>query len=68
MGAWGSGIFDNDSGLDWLGTFSEKPTLAKIKSIFKKSLNFKDNDHTIYYDEALVAAEVVALIHGQGNL
>jgi Domain of unknown function (DUF4259) len=65
MGAWSTGIFDNDSAMDWIYEFSDNPSLQVLHTTFENIIN---NDDFIDSDDgsaALVAAEVLAAILGK---
>src|SRR5215475_11533936 len=65
MGAWGTGVFDNDTACDWAYGLKETSDLSLIESAFDKVLNIGGE----YLDagdaeEALAAAEAVARLKG----
>lgn len=64
MGTWGTGSFDNDSAMDWLMDFAEEPSVMKILSAFNLVVNEAGYADSLDSEEAVVAAEVVALLSG----
>jgi len=64
MGTWGHGNFENDSALDWVGDFEEKPH----KDFLEKSMRAVLTPNYIDADDAsvaLAALEVVAWANGK---
>lgn len=64
MGAWGHGIFDNDTAADWAFTLEESSDLSAIV----EAVNAVFEDEYVDSDiacEALVAIEAVARLKGQ---
>jgi hypothetical protein len=66
MGAWDTGIFDNDAACDWAGDFEENPTIDFINSTLDEAISEADE----YLDsdlacQALAAAEAVARAKGK---
>jgi hypothetical protein len=61
MGAWGTGIFDNDTACDWIYDLEETNDLSLIESTLDKVIDvgaeYLDADEA---QEALAAAEAVA--------
>jgi len=71
MGAWGSGIFDNDTALDWVGDLAEaEDALALIDDTLERVAgNGIDYLEAPEAEEALAAAQVVAMLQGNpGNM
>ncbi|MHB8077160.1 DUF4259 domain-containing protein [Desulfosporosinus fructosivorans] len=69
MGAWGTGIFENDSASDWVYEIEKSEGLDLVELALKKVCNL--NNEGSYVEEpesseALAAAEVVALLNGKG--
>ncbi len=64
METWGYGNFENDSALDWLMDFAEEPSLEKIRSAFNMIEDSEGMAESLDCEEALAAAEVVALLCG----
>ncbi|MGE5396984.1 MAG: DUF4259 domain-containing protein [Chitinophagales bacterium] len=74
MGAWGSGVFENDSALDWLDEVIESNSLDKILQPLKRVINSRSRTilgifHTKnnYLEEplgseALAASEIIAAL------
>jgi hypothetical protein len=69
MGAWGTGIFDNDTACDWAYDLAESNDLSLIESAFDKVLNvgaeYLDADEA---QEALAAAEAIARLKGNWGI
>ena len=66
MGAWGHQFDEDDSALDWLGTFEDNMNWSTVEAAF---MAVKEADY-VEYDEccgALVAGEIVASALGQPN-
>ncbi|MEM8535647.1 MAG: DUF4259 domain-containing protein [Chloroflexota bacterium] len=70
MGAWGSGVFENDCALDWVDDLEEFNDLSLIVSMLKAALT---DDLVVHYDTyvnseimeiAPAAAETVAALSG----
>ena len=64
MGTWGHGNFENDSALDWVGDFEEKPHKAFLEKSIRAVItpNYIDaHDASI----TLAALEVVAWANGK---
>src|SRR5262245_33414410 len=69
MGAWGTGIFDNDTACDWAYDLKETSDLSLIESALDKIL--KVGAEYLYASEAveaLAAAETVALLKGNWGI
>lgn len=64
MGAWGTGSFENDDALDWLGDLAESDDLSTLESTLDAVID-TDEDLIEAPDccTALAAAEVVAALH-----
>ncbi|MDX2090710.1 MAG: DUF4259 domain-containing protein [Kofleriaceae bacterium] len=67
MGAWGSGPFENDGALDFLGEGATRDTIAEV---LRRCAEAAPGDYLDVDDGqmALAAAELVALGFGYGNL
>ena len=66
MGAWGTGNFENDTAMDWVGELQEGGDADRVEQALKR---VTDPDSAEYLDadescEALAAAEVVAIAMG----
>jgi hypothetical protein len=59
MGSWSTDNLSNDTALDWIGSFLQKPALKKLET--KLSREAKDASQA---EEFLAAAEVLALLRG----
>ena len=68
MGAWGVGIFQNDTALDWVGSLVDQDGAVQIHAALDDVLgigaDYLDADLS---DIALAAIEVIALLCGEGN-
>ena len=68
MGAWGVGIFQNDTALDWVGRLVDQDGAVQIHAALDDVLgigaDYLDADLS---DIALAAIEVIALLCGEGN-
>jgi hypothetical protein len=68
MGAWGYGIFENDTAADWLGSFREEPDLATIEAALDNAISAgPDYLDATEAEEALAAAELVACLLGNAS-
>ena len=65
MGAWGTGNFENDGALDFLIQLENNPTIQTIHQAIDAVINHAGYMDVDYGDEAIAAAEVVAMINGQ---
>lgn len=69
MGAWGTGIFDNDTACDWAYELEEASDLSLIESALDKVLNvgaeYLDASEA---EEALAAAEAIARLKGNWGI
>jgi hypothetical protein len=65
MGAWGEGVLENDTALDWLGDLSEQPQIQTITIALSDAANETDYLPADAGCEALVAAELVAYALGR---
>ena len=63
MGAWGAGVFDNDTALDWLDALERTGSAAVSKALrsLPDAAGYIDADQA---SDALAAAEVVAAARG----
>lgn len=62
MGAWGTGIFDNDTAADWGGELSDRGDLAFVEETLTKVIEIRDE----YLGcEGLAACEVIARLSGK---
>ncbi|MEJ7663537.1 MAG: DUF4259 domain-containing protein [Hymenobacter sp.] len=65
MGAWGNGNFDNDQAMDFVGDFTDEPTLETIEHALTVVVDVGEEGEYIEVDEAsaaLAAAEMVAAL------
>ena len=65
MGAWGTGVFDNDAAGDWAAELEDTDDLSLVEETFQEVLDVGDD----YLDSdeacrALAACEVVARLKG----
>ncbi len=68
MGAWGYGIFENDSAADWLEGFREEPDLATLEAALDNAISAgPDYLEAQEGQEALAAAELVAGLLGNAS-
>src|SRR4051794_12050402 len=65
MGAWGEGVLENDTALDWLGELGEQPQIQPITIALSEAVNEPDYLDAALGCEALVAAELVAYALGR---
>ena len=65
MGAWGIGNFENDSALDWLSNFLDKPERTAMEEPFNAVLNATDFIDSEESFATLAASEIIA---ASGNL
>ena len=65
MGAWGTGVFDNDTACDWAGELVESSDLSRIETTLDNVLQAGSGYlEAPEAEEALAAAEVVARLQG----
>ena len=65
MGAWGTGVFDNDTACDWVGELVESSDLSRIETTLDNVLQAGSGYlEAPEAEEALAAAEVVARLQG----
>jgi hypothetical protein len=67
MGTWGTGSFDSDQALDWVGDLTESGDVSKLTQTVEAVV---DEEPDVYLDagtcvEAIAAAEVVAALLGR---
>ena len=68
MGAWGTGIFDNDGALDYVGDIVSDSGLSQIEATFDNVLSIKlEYLEAPDAENALAAAEILARLQGRGN-
>ena len=65
MGAWGTGSFENDDALDWMGDLAESGDAAAVESALKVVAESTGYLEAPEGSAALAAAEVVAALRGQ---
>jgi uncharacterized protein DUF4259 len=63
MGAWGTGSFENDDGLDWIGEFCDGPTVGALRSTLETAADAEGYLESPDAANALAAAEVVAALN-----
>lgn len=65
MGAWGTGIFDNDTACDWAYTLEESDDLSVVEESLEKVISAgSEYLEAPDAEEALAAAEVIARLQG----
>lgn len=64
MGTWGYDHFENDGALDFLDRLIAQDTLTPVEEAFYAILSLDDYIDVDYGEEAVAAAEVVALLRG----
>lgn len=65
MGTWGNGNFDNDGALDLLDMLTSQDTLKPVEDAFDAILTLDGYIDIDYGEEAVSAAEAVALLKGK---
>lgn len=65
MGTWGDGNFDNDGALDLTIRLTSQNTLTPIEEAFDAILSLDGYIDVDYGEEAVAAAEAVALFRGK---
>jgi hypothetical protein len=65
MGAWGEGVLENDTALDWLGDLEEQPQIQTVTIALSDAAAEGDYLDASVGCEALVAAELVAYALGR---
>jgi hypothetical protein len=65
MGAWGEGVFENDTALDWLGELEEQPLIQTVTIALSDAAGETDYLDASLGCEALAAAELVAYALGR---
>lgn len=66
MGAWGTGLFENDDALDFAGDVVERGGLALVENVLVEILDMGDEYiEAPEAEQALVAAEIVAALAGR---
>lgn len=66
MGAWGTGLFENDDALDFAGDVVERGGLALVENVLVELLDMGDEYiEAPEAEQALVAAEIVAALAGR---
>src|SRR5262245_35612917 len=69
MGAWGTGIFDNDTACDWAYELEEASDLSLIEGALDKVLNVgAEYLDATEAEEALAAAETIARLKGNWGI
>ncbi|WP_425800838.1 DUF4259 domain-containing protein [Desulfitobacterium sp. Sab5] len=70
MGAWGTGIFENDSASDWVYEVEESEGLDLVELALRKVCDLNKEGSYIEEpesSEALAAAKVVAFLNGKDS-
>jgi hypothetical protein len=68
MGAWGTGIFDNDGALDYVGDIVIDSGLSQIEATLDRVLSIKlEYLEAPDAENALAAAEILARLQGRVN-
>ena len=66
MGAWGTGLFENDDALDFAGDVVERGGLALVENVLEELLDMSDEYiEAPDAEQVLVAAEIVAALAGR---
>jgi hypothetical protein len=66
MGAWGTGLFENDDALDFAGDVVERGGLALVENVLEELLDMSDESiEAPDAEQVLVAAEIVAALAGR---
>jgi Domain of unknown function (DUF4259) len=65
MGAWGEGVLENDTALNWLGDLEEQPQIQTVTIALSDAAGEDDYLDASLGCEALVAAELVAYALGR---
>ena len=65
MGAWGEGVLENDTAVDWLGDLEEQPQIETVTIALGDAAGEDDYLEASAGCEALVAAELVAYALGR---
>jgi Domain of unknown function (DUF4259) len=66
MGAWGTGLFENDEALDFAGDVVERGGLTLVENVLEELLDMGDEYvEAPEAEQALVAAEIVAALAGR---
>ena len=64
MGAWGTGAFQNDDGLDWIGDFCDAPGEEALRAALDAVAGADGYLESPDASSALAAVEVVAALSG----
>lgn len=67
MGTWGNGNFENDGALDLISCVITQDGLAPIEGAFDAILAVDGYIDVDYGEEAIAAAEIVAMLHGKSS-
>jgi hypothetical protein len=65
MGAWGTGVLEDDAALDWLGDLEDEPKVKTVKKALKTAAKGRGQLDSGDGAAALVAAELVAAAIGR---
>jgi hypothetical protein len=68
MGAWGTGIFDNDTACDWAYELEGQHDLGVIERALDEVLDGDDAPDADIGEEALAAAEALARLQGHWGI
>ena len=60
MGAWGLGIFDNDSALDWVYDLVESTGTTVLREAFDNVINGEEYIDVDFGSAAVAAASIIA--------
>src|SRR5262249_36443275 len=64
MGAWGTGIFENDDAMDWAVDFQRAPSVQSLRKAFEAVVGVEDYLERDLGSYALAAAAVLAAARG----
>jgi hypothetical protein len=65
MGAWGTGVFENDDAMDWARDFEQAPSEPLLRQAFEAVVGVEDYLERDPGSHALAAAEVLATARGR---
>jgi hypothetical protein len=66
VGAWGTGIFEDDHALDWVGTLTEATTIVPVVDALRAVETTGYLDASVC-SAALAAAEILAALNGKAS-
>jgi Domain of unknown function (DUF4259) len=67
VGAWGTGIFENDDAMDWALDFQRAPSQRSLREAFEAVVGVEDYLERDQGSCALAAAEVLAAARGRSG-